>query len=100
MQEGKRDVTTTDLDTMKLLLENNIPSVLVNEWLAVVNGCRLSSNSVKSLRQSVMVDKHSDGNINGTTSEKTIHKLSTTDRVEYTCLTGSYDEALETVRVT
>ena len=100
MQEGNRDVTTKDLDTMKSLLENNIPSVLGSEWLAVVNGCRLSSDAVKSLRQSVMVDKHSDGNINGTTAEKFFYKLSTTDGVEYTCLTGSYDEALETVRVT
>ena len=85
---------------MKLLLENNIPLVLVNEWLAVVNGCRLSSDAVKSLRQSVMVDKHSNENINGTTAEKFFYKLSTTDGVEYTCLTGSYDEALETVRLT
>lgn len=60
MREGKRDVPEESLDTAKNLLENNMPSSFVREWLKITTGVHLSSDSINSLRMSVMVSKFDD----------------------------------------
>ena len=60
---GKRDVSAAHLETAAKLLENNMPTAMVDEWLSLVSGNKLSKDSIKSLRQSVMYTKH---NIDGT----------------------------------
>ena len=103
MKNGKKDIPDDQLTLASKLLEQNMPSSLVNEWLDLACGNKLSSNSVKSLRQAVMTDKHSlngEPGANGTPATKLMYALQTTKNCEYTVLTGTYDEALDKVRVT
>jgi len=60
MREGKRDVPEESLDVAKNLLENNMPSSFVQEWLKITTGVQMSSDSIQSLRMSVMVSKFDD----------------------------------------
>ena len=97
---GKRDVSAAHLETAAKLLENNMPTAMVDEWLSLVSGNKLSKDSIKSLRQSVMYTKHNSDGTRDTTAQKLIHNLQTTENCEYIILTGGYDEALDRVRIT
>lgn len=57
MREGKRDVPVESLETAKKLLEENLSSSFVKEYLKVTTGVQLSTDSIQSIRMSVMVSK-------------------------------------------
>ena len=97
---GKRDVSAAHLETAAKLLENNMPTAMVDEWLRLVSGNKLSKDSIKSLRQSVMYTKHNSDGTRGTTAQKLIHNLQTTENCEYLILTGGYNDAIDKVRIT
>ena len=89
-----------NLQTAAKLTENKMPTLLVDECLRLVSGTTLSSDSIKSLRQSVMHSKHSEDGTHGTAAQKLIHSLQTTENHECLMLYYGYAKAMDKVRVT
>ena len=54
VNNGKRDLSTKNLDVAVKLLENHMPASLVSEWLALVTGRKPSMDMINSLCQFVM----------------------------------------------
>ena len=49
-----------------------MPTVMVDEWLSLVSGNKLSKDSIKSLCQSMMYMKHNNDGSRGTAAQKLI----------------------------
>ena len=73
---------------------------MVDEWLSLVSGNKLSKDSIKFLRQSVMYTKHNNNGSHGTAAQTLIHNLQTTANCGYLILSGGYNEAFDKVCVT
>ena len=58
INDGKRGVSTKNLDVAVKLLENRMPTSLVIEWLVMVTRRKPSVDMINSLRQSVVTEKN------------------------------------------
>ena len=72
----------------------------MKEFIAIeTGGIRLSDDSMNSLRNSVMLSSYNGSDL-GTAAARLVHDLDEKEGCEYVMLEGSYEEAIDQVRVT
>ncbi len=81
------------------MLAKNCSTAVVNLLLSVVSGNRLSSDSIKKMRRAVLISKHRNHDSTESTADTLIRMLEEIEGMYYCYITGSYDEALDLVRV-
>ena len=79
-----------NLETAVKLPGNNMPTAMVDEWLLLVTGNKLSNDSIKSLSQSVVHTNHNKDGSHGTAAHQLIHYLQTTNNCEHLTYTVGY----------
>ena len=99
-RDGVRDVPEDTLDMAKKLLEREIISTaMVREFVAIESGIKLSEDSIKNLKQQVVMNKFGTNVTNLSAGQKLVMMLEDREDCDYIILTGSYDEAMDLVRV-
>ena len=100
MRDGIGAIPDDTLEMSKKLLAEHMDVRFVKEFIAIeTGGIRLSDDSMKSLRNSVMLSA-SNGSDLGTAAAQLVHDLDEKEGCEYVMLEGSYEEAIDQVRVT
>ena len=100
MRDGIGAIPDDTLEMSKKLLAEHMDVRFVKEFIAIeTGGIRLSDDSMKSLRNSVMLSA-SNGSDCGTAAAQLVHDLDEKEGCEYVMLEGSYEEAMDQVCVT
>ena len=92
------NISRPTLDTVKKLLEANVPTNMINSLLEVMENQTLSAISLKHLRKLVLHKKHGiqPKESTGTTIIKLLEKNS---GCEFVYMTGSFNQAMKKVRL-
>lgn len=80
------------------MLGKNCPTSVVQLLLSVLNGTTVTRDAMNRMRRAVLISKH--GNVKDeSTADTLIRMLEEKEGTTYCYMTGSYDEALDKVRV-
>lgn len=80
------------------MLGKNCPTSIVQLLLSVLNGTTVTPDAMSRMRRAVLISKHGNAK-NESTADTLIRMLEEKEGTTYCYMTGSYDEALDKVRV-
>jgi hypothetical protein len=94
--QGKRNVGKDVLKDADELLKLNVPNGVVREFIKIKSGHSLSEESIKKMKQTVVVNEHG---VKESSADKLLRMLKEDDKIEYIAYFGSLSEAEQTVRI-
>mmetsp|Transcript_33105 Transcript_33105/g.75589 ORF Transcript_33105/g.75589 Transcript_33105/m.75589 type:complete len:861 (+) Transcript_33105:270-2852(+) len=95
MREGAESLSNKTLETVEKMLEKNMPTNFVKEFVAIEDDIKLSDGSIEALRRQVAMNDF-EGDSSG---EKLVNDLTKKEGTEFVMLTGSFDQAMQQTRV-
>ena len=98
MKVGASDLPDDVKKYAEKMLGKNCPTSVVQLLLSVMGADRITSNSMSKMRRAVLISKHKN-QTGESTAEILLRMLEEMPGVTYCYMTGSYDEALNKVRV-
>lgn len=81
------------------LLGKNCPTSIVNLLISVCTGKTVTADAISRMRRAVLISKHGNSSNEESTADTLIRMLEEKEGTTYCYMTGSYDEALNKVRV-
>lgn len=98
MKVGSSDIPEDVKKYAEEMLHNNCSPAVVQLLLSVMGADRVTSDSISKMRRAVLIKKHKNDK-DESTAETLLKMLDNMDGVTYCYMTGSYDDALNKVRV-
>ncbi|EJK60888.1 hypothetical protein THAOC_18696, partial [Thalassiosira oceanica] len=95
MREGAESLSNKTLETVEKMLEKNMPTNFVKEFIAIEDDIKLSDGSIEAIRRQVAMNDF-EGDSSG---EKLVNDLTKKEGTEFVMLTGSFDQAMQQTRV-
>jgi len=96
----KRHIPKDAVGEVEELLRRKVDPDIIQEFIDMKHGVQLNKNSIKKMKQTVLLDKFKEGGEKEeTTAQTLLRMLENNENLDYVAYFGSYQEAEDTVRV-
>ena len=99
MRHGVSTIPQEVREVAEQLLGKGCPNSIVNLLLSVMSEDRITPDAMSKMRRAILITKHGNTDKNESTAETLLRMLDEKEGTSYDYMTGTYDEALDLVRV-